>query len=97
MESARLPRLHLDDDTAAFWAKASLLLGEPWDSCLEDTADTLAFQYRALDEMGPKVRRSLMRSTPEQISEWREQVERTESGLLLWASMTNTDPRAAAN
>jgi hypothetical protein len=96
-ETEKIPRLVCDDETAAYWAKAALLLGEPWTDCYENTADTLAFQYAALDEIGPNVRARLQDSTPEDIAQWREEMERQHDGAYLWSMFTGTDPRAAAN
>jgi hypothetical protein len=97
METARVSPLHFDSEAAAFFAKTSLLLGESWERCFTETAEVVAFQHRALDALGEKMRRRIERSTPQDIREWREEMESVEAGEMLRARMTGEDPLALRN
>lgn len=97
IETADLKPLHFDDDSAAFFAKASLLFGEPWDTVFKELDGVLWFQRTLLDHMTGGMRARIEASSVEDIAEWRVEMETVETGEFLRSRLTGEDPLALRN
>lgn len=97
MEVASPMALDFDDDSAAFFAKASLLLGESWDECFANTEQVVTWQHYVLEHLGPGMRHRIDSSMPREVLGWREEMATVEPGEFLRARLTGDEPLAVRN
>jgi hypothetical protein len=97
IEAADLKPLHFDAESAAFFAKASLLFGEEWDDCFRNLDGVLWYQRTLLDHMTASMRRRIEGSSVRDIAEWRSAMHDVGSGEFLRARLTGEDPLSLRN
>lgn len=97
IETSDLKPLAFDDESAAFFAKASLLFGEPWDMVFKELDGVLWYQRTLLDHMTQSMRSRIEASSVEDIAEWRSEMEGVGSGEFLRARLTGEDPLSLRN
>jgi hypothetical protein len=99
-ERGRARYLGFENDVAhGDYPKLCALLGFTFDELELDGKfrRLIEWQQMCLRTMGPNMWRSLEQATVEEIAEWRREIEQLDSGTLLTAGLTLSDPRAISN